>query len=61
MNHDTNTGALPELTSDFLRSSHNLIDNVFADLWKQIGMHTLLNQSGFQKRTGVAVSSVHRQ
>jgi len=38
MNHDTNTGALPELTSDFLRSSHNLIDNIFADLWKQIGM-----------------------
>jgi SRSO17 transposase len=58
MNHDTNTGALPELTSDFLRSSDNLIDNVFADLWKQIGMHTLLNQSGFQKRSGVAVSSV---
>ena len=31
MNRDINTGALPELTSDFLRSSDNLIDNVFAD------------------------------
>ena len=58
MNHDTNTSALPELTSDFLRDSHSLIDNIFADLWKQIGMQTLLNQSGFYKRSGVAVGSV---
>ena len=58
MNHDTNTNALPELTSDFLRNSHNLVDNIFADLWKQIGMQTLLNQSGFYKRSGVAVGSV---
>jgi len=57
MNHDTNTGALPELTADFLRSSHSLIDNIFADLWKQITMQTQLNRSGFHKRSGVAVGT----
>ena len=52
MNHDTKQPALPALTSDFLRGSGNLIDNLFADLWKQVGMKTLLSRSGFQKRSG---------
>jgi hypothetical protein len=34
MNHDTSACTFPALTSDFLRSSDSLIDNIFADLWK---------------------------
>jgi SRSO17 transposase len=58
VNHDTTTCALPALTSDFLRGSHSLIDNIFADLWKQVGMKTLLQRCGFFKRSGVEVNSV---
>ena len=42
MNHDTKACALPALTADFLRGSEHLIDNLFADLWKTVGMKTLL-------------------
>jgi SRSO17 transposase len=58
VNHDTTACAFPALTSDFLRNSDLLIDNIFADLWKQVGMKTLLQRCGFQKRSGVAVNSV---
>jgi SRSO17 transposase len=58
MNHDTTACAFPALTSDFLRNSDRLIDNIFADLWKQVGMKTLLERCGFQKRSGVAVNAV---
>lgn len=58
MNHDTNACALPALTSDFLRSSDSLIDNIFADLWKQVGMKALLQRCGFQKRSGIEVNPI---
>lgn len=58
MNHDTTPCALPALTSDFLRSSDCLVDNVFADVWKRVGMTGLLERCGFQKRSGVAVNEV---
>ena len=58
MNHDTTPCALPALTSDFLRSSDCLVDNVFADLWKKVGMAGLLQRCGFQKRSGVPVNDV---
>ena len=58
MNHDTTTNALPALTSDFLHSSASLIDNIFADLWQQVGMKRLLVRCGFHKRSGVDVNSV---
>ena len=58
MNHDTTPCALPALTSDFLRSSDCLVDNVFADLWKKVGMAVLLQRCGFQKRSGVPVNDV---
>ena len=45
MNHDTKACALPALTADFLRGSEHLIDNLFADLWKTVGMKTLLVRS----------------
>jgi SRSO17 transposase len=58
MNHDTTACAFPALTSDFLRNSDSLIDNIFADLWKQVGMNKLLQRCGFHKRSGVEVNAV---
>ncbi len=58
MNHDTTASVFPALTSDFLRNSDQLIDNIFADLWKQVGMKTLLARCGFHKRSGVAVNPI---
>ena len=58
MNHDTTACAFPALTSDFLRSSDSPIDNIFADLWKQVGMKTLLERCGFRKRSGVEVNPI---
>lgn len=58
MNHDTTACAFPALTSDFLRCSDRLVDNIFADLWKQVGMKALLQRSGFHKRSGIEVSPV---
>lgn len=58
MNHDTKQSALPALTADFLRSSGCLVDNLFADLWKEVGMTALLSRIGFQKRSGTPVNEV---
>jgi SRSO17 transposase len=58
VNHDTSVCTLPPLTSDFLRSSDRLIDNIFADLWKRVGMKSLLTRCGFRKRSGIEVNSV---
>jgi hypothetical protein len=38
---------LPALTADLLQSNSCLVDNLFADLWKQMGMKALLNKAGF--------------
>lgn len=46
MNRDTSALALPG-TSHLLRDSGILVDNLFADLWKQVGMKPLLNRVGF--------------
>lgn len=48
----------PALTSDCLRHSDSLIDNIFADLWKQVGMKTLLARCGFHKRPGIEVNPI---
>jgi SRSO17 transposase len=58
VNHDTTAYAFPALTSDFLRSSNSLIDNIFADLWKEVGMKALLQRCGFHKRSGVEVNPI---
>jgi len=52
MNRDTSRLALPVLTADLLRDRGLLVDNLFADLWKQVGMKALLNRVGFSKRSG---------
>ena len=52
MHRDTNCSALPALTADLLQESGYLVDNLFADLWRQMGMKTLLSRAGFRKRSG---------
>ena len=52
MNHGTKTIELPELTANLLRDEGCLIDNLFADLWKHMGMKARLNRIGFPKRSG---------
>ncbi len=34
------------------------MDNLFASLWKRIGMKTLLSRAGFKKRSGTAIDEV---
>jgi SRSO17 transposase len=55
MHRDTTQSALPALTADLLRDNDLLVDNVFADLWKQVGMEALLNRVGFKKRSGTPI------
>ncbi|MCI0553732.1 MAG: transposase, partial [Anaerolineae bacterium] len=49
---------MPALTVDFLHTSGLLMDNVFASLWKQVGMKTLLSRAGFKKRSGTPIDAV---
>ena len=58
MNHTSKLPALPALTIDLLQESDILIDNVFANLWQQIGMKTILHRAGFNKRSGVPIGEV---
>ena len=58
MNHASKLTVLPTLTTDLLLESGILIDNVFAKLWQQIGMKTLLSRSGFNKRSGIPIHEV---
>jgi SRSO17 transposase len=52
MNHGTKALELPDLTANLLRDGGCLIDNLFADLWKQMGMKARLKRLGFHKRSG---------
>lgn len=58
MHRATKITELPALTADFLHHSGLLMDNIFARLWKQIGMKTLLSRAGFKKRSGTAIDEV---
>jgi SRSO17 transposase len=58
MNHTSKRTELPVLTSDLLLKSGVLIDNLFALLWQQVGMKTLLNRAGFNKRSGTPIHEV---
>ena len=55
MHRDTKQTALPALTADLLRDRDGLVDNLFADLWRQVGMNTLLSRAGFHKRSGTPI------
>jgi len=54
MNHGTKTTGLPDLTANLLRDGGCLIDNLFADLWKHVGMKARMNRIGFHKRSGTS-------
>jgi SRSO17 transposase len=58
MNHATTAPALPDLTADFLGNQASMMDNLFASLWKSVGMDGLLYRSRFSKRSGVPVNEV---
>jgi SRSO17 transposase len=58
MNTATKKTGLPALTADLLEKGGCLADNLFADLWKQIGMKTLIHKSGFNKRSGTPISDL---
>jgi hypothetical protein len=58
MNHASKLPVLPALTVDLLQESGILIDNVFATLWKQVGMKSILSRAGFTKRSGLPIGEV---
>lgn len=58
MNHARKITELPALTLDFLNAKGVLIDNVFASLWRETGMKTLLSRAGFNKRSGTPMYEV---
>jgi SRSO17 transposase len=58
MNRATKIIELPALTVDLLNANGVLIDNVFASLWRDIAMKTVLNRAGFTKRSGTSMSDV---
>lgn len=58
MNRATKIIELPALTVDLLKANGVLIDNVFAGLWREIGIKTVLSRAGFNKRSGTPMSEV---
>lgn len=58
INHGTKAMALPNLTANLLRDGGCLIDNLFADLWTQLGMKSKLNRLGFHIVTVLVFASV---
>jgi hypothetical protein len=58
MNRATKIIELPALTVDLLKANGVLIDNVFASLWREIGIKTILSRAGFNKRSGTPISEV---
>jgi len=58
MNRATKIIELPALTADLLKANGVLIDNVFASLWREVGMRTILSRTGFNKRSGTPMSDV---
>jgi hypothetical protein len=55
MHRDTKPSALPALTAGLFQNDNCLVDNLFASLWRQIGMKTRLSRAGFHKRSGTPV------
>ena len=58
MKSATKISGLPALTVDLLQDSGLLMDNLFASLWQQIGMKTILSRAGFTKRSGTPIHEV---
>ena len=54
MNTATKISELPALTADLLQSNGCLVDNLFADLWKEMGIKSLFNTAGLRHAFWVA-------
>ncbi len=57
MNRATKIMELPALTVDLLKANGVLIDNIFARLWREVGMKTILSRAGFNKRSGTSIKA----
>ncbi len=53
-NNAPKTEIFPELTANLLRNECTLVDNMFADLWEQMGITAKMKRMGFSKRLGTA-------
>ena len=58
MNNDTKFLDLPSLVGDLFTQHGLQVDNLFAALWTQMHITTLLHRAGFHKRSGVEVTHV---
>jgi len=57
-NTATKTESLPPLVEDMLYDRRSLVDNVFADAWKELGFGTLITRCGFYKRSGTDIVTI---
>lgn len=58
MNRDTKATVLPALTIDLLKEEGFSVENAFTELWRRMGVKTILNRSGFTKRSGTSIHKV---
>lgn len=58
MKTPTSQASLPSLTATFLSDTQTLADNLFADLWRRLGLSALLTKLGFHKRSGLAAPQI---
>jgi len=55
MNNDTKPHLFPSLIDDVLKHPGHCVDNVFASVWKRLNFNSLIQRSGFKKRSGAPV------
>ncbi len=58
MNNDTKFLDFPSLVGDLFTQHDLQVDNLFATLWTNMHIATLLHRAGFHKRSGVEVTHV---
>ena len=54
----TQSDSLPKLIEPVLKDQQPLIDNLFAEVWKQLNVSTLLSRAGIVKRSGHEVGKL---
>jgi len=58
MDRDIKATVLPALTIDLLKEEGFSVKNAFTELWRRLGVKTILNRSGFTKRSGTSIHKV---
>ena len=56
MNHHTSRHPLPSLVAHVLTDTTHYIDNLFASAWKSLHLNRRLQDAGFAKRSGFALT-----